>query len=170
MTGPIHTQRTHIRPYSDGDLERIYPILSDPVTMKFWPQPLTRDQVEQWVERSITEYADTGLGRMVIELKESGEIIGDCGIRRTSINGMLENDLGYIIYAPHWRKGLATECAEAVFRSGQLRGLPRMVANMAYDHIGSQRVAEKLGMTLETTFQNPRNRGLKTYLYSWEKQ
>lgn len=168
MKDCIQTARTDIRPYTEEDIPRIYPILSDPITMRFWPKPLTLEQIEQWVRQSIQEHAETGLGRMIIELRETGEIIGDCGIRRAKINGTPENDLGYIIHAPFWRKGLATECAGAIFENGKKKGLHRLVANMAHDHIGSQRVAEKLGMKLETTFQNPRNRDLKTYLYSWE--
>ena len=41
-----------------------------------------------------------------------------------------------------------------------------LCANMAWDHLGSQRVAERIGMRRVLEFHNPRNRGILTYLYS----
>lgn len=44
-------------------------------------------------------------------------------------------------------------------------GILRLVANMPMEHIASIRVAEKIGMTWEKTFNNRRNRGIATHLY-----
>ncbi len=164
----LRTERTIIRPYKENDIERIRPILSDQETMSFWPKPFTQEQVEGWVRRNIQAHQETGFGRMIVELQETGQVAGDCGIVQARINGNLENDLGYIIHSPLWRKGLATECATALFDFGKQHGLKRIIANMPYNHIGSQRVAENLGMIQEQQFYNPRNRDILTYLYVWE--
>jgi RimJ/RimL family protein N-acetyltransferase len=44
-------------------------------------------------------------------------------------------------------------------------GFQRVVANMAFDNLASQQVAERLGMKLESRFINPRNRDIETLLY-----
>jgi RimJ/RimL family protein N-acetyltransferase len=39
---------------------------------------------------------------------------------------------------------------------------------MAFDHVGSRRVAEKIGMRREREFVNRRNRDILTYLYAYD--
>lgn len=162
----LETPRTIIRPYRDADIDRVLPIFSDAITMGFWPQPFTAEQVAAWVRGAVAEYRQTGLGRMVIELRETGQVIGDCGIKEADVNGTVENDLGYIIHHPYWRQGYAVECAAAVLGYGRLRGLKRVVANMPVNHFGSERVAQHLGFTKEGEFLNARNRGIRTWLYA----
>ena len=165
----LETQRLILRPFAAGDLEALYRILSDPITMHFWPTPFSREQAEGWLNRHLSSYRDLGFGRLAVMLKESGELIGVCGIRRADIDGKVENDLGYIIFHPFWQRGYATEAAAACLRYGlETLQLQRVCANMAVDHQASRRVAEKIGMTLERTFHNRRNRDILTCLYSLE--
>ena len=134
--------------------------------MSFWPRPMDEGDVAAWVERNARSFEESGLGKMLIEDRESGEVLGDCGIMSAEVDGRTENDLGYIIHHPYWRTGLATECALACLEYGVRQlGLRRVVANMPHDHVGSIRVAEKLGMTLERSFANRRNRDILTHLY-----
>lgn len=164
----IGTARTTMRPYTAEDIERILPVFSDPVTMRFWPEPFSREQTVEWVRTNIMRTAKGEPARMLVELRETGEVIGDCGIIRAEINGRMENDLGYIIHHPFQRQGYAVECGLALIAHTPLPSPKRIVANMAIDHIGSRRVAEKMGMRLEGTFINERNRGLETCLYVLE--
>ena len=166
----LETTRTIIRPYTTSDIERILPILSDPETMKFWPQPFAPEKVERWVNANIKRAESGQFGRMIVEGKERGEVLGDCGIMQVEINGRPENDLGYIIHSPFQGMGFGTECAQAILNSLSTRGTQnsfrrRVVANMPFDHIASRRVAEKIGMKMETTFHNEQNRNIKTCLY-----
>jgi [ribosomal protein S5]-alanine N-acetyltransferase len=165
----IETARTIIRPYTEADVALIAPIFADPITMMFWPQPLSENAAAGWVRRASTSFLATGLGRMLIELRDGGAPIGDCGIVESEINGQREFDLGYIIHHPYWRLGYGVECARACLEYGiHTLGLRRIVANMAHDHTGSARVAERLGMRREASFYNPRNRNSLTYVYAIE--
>lgn len=166
---PIQTPRTIIRPYAESDVERVLPIFSDPTTMSFWERPLDEDAIAAWVARNARSFRETGLGRMLVDLRDSGETVGDCGIMRAEVAGREENDLGYIIHHPYWGSGLGTECARACLEYGLRNlGLRRIVANVPHDHVASARVAEKLGMRLERDFDNPRNRNVRTHLYVLE--
>ncbi|HEX5316833.1 MAG TPA: GNAT family N-acetyltransferase [Candidatus Kapabacteria bacterium] len=161
----IETARLRLREYTLDDLPAQYRILSDPSTMKFWPQPYTVEGTRSWIDRSISSYSANGFGRYAIILRESGDQIGNAGLMRTEVNGKLEVDLGYIIHANYWRKGFGLEAASAVLNYGTERGIDRIVANMAHDNLASRRVAERLGMTKELEFKNSRNRDILTYLY-----
>ena len=163
----IETPRTIIRPYTEADIVLIAPIFADPITMIFWPQPLSEEASAAWVRRASASFPATGLGRMLVELRAGGPPIGDCGIVETEINGQREYDLGYIIHHPYWRQGFGLECARACLEYGMhTLGLKRIVANMAHDHSASARVAERLGMQREASFQHPRNRNILTYVYA----
>lgn len=43
--------------------------------------------------------------------------------------------------------------------------LDSICINMPVDHVSSRRVAELIGMKLETEFINSQNRNIRTYLY-----
>lgn len=163
------TERLLLRRWTSDDLDRLFSILSDPITMQFWPAPLTIDAARAWIERALHNYASLGFGRFAVVLKESSAVIGDCGLMHTEVAGQPEYDLGYIIHHPYWRQGYATEaamaCSDYAFST---LGIRRLVANMAVDHVGSMSVARRLGMRLERVFANPRNRNMPTYLYVLE--
>ena len=160
----LETKRLLLRKYTEEDIPALHKILSDPVTMSFWPKPFSEEQSLAWIARVLKSYNVHCFGRLKIILKESGELIGDCGIVfDNTIDGIIENDLGYIIHHPHWRKGYASEAANAVvsFAMGVL-GIDRICANMAFNNIASIKTAKKTGMLKEKEFYNIRNRDILT--------
>lgn len=167
----VESERLGLRSFTMDDLPALHAILSDPTTMRFWPAPLAVDASQQWIEHSIASYKEHGFGRWAVVERGSGALIGTCGILLLEVAGVVEHDLGYIIHHPYWNHGYATEIAGAAkeYATNSL-GIRRLVANMATDNTSSRRVAEKIGMRLETTFINPRNRDLPTYLYAFVAQ
>ena len=171
----ISTPNLAIRLYQAGDAEKLLPILSDPITMSFWPvETFTRKMVESWIERSLESYARYGFGRYAIALQETGqetgELVGDAGIIRATVAGEEVNDLGYIIHHPYWRRGYATEAVSAIQDYAfTTLGLDKLHANMPWNHDGSRRIAEKIGMKFVREFRNERNRNLRTFLYAIDK-
>ena len=164
----IETNRLILREWEQADLNDLYKILSDPETMSFWPEPFSREGVQSWIDHSKQSFKEFGFGRMAILLKDSKKIIGDCGFKRATIDGKEENDLGYIVYKDYWGQGFGSEATLAALKFGiQELGLRRIVANMEVTHLASRAIAEKMGLTLEKTFLNPRNRNKKTLLLSW---
>lgn len=135
--------------------------------MAFWPEPFTIEQTRRWIERSKLSFETNGFGRFAVVLRESGKLIGDCGIMLSETDGVMENDLGYIIHSRYHRNGYGTEAAKVClnYAFGKLR-LTRLTANMEVNHTASVRVAEKIGMKKEKEFINKRNRNLLTCLYS----
>ncbi|AJS58868.1 GNAT family N-acetyltransferase [Paenibacillus sp. IHBB 10380] len=166
MLNILETTRLLVKQYTMNDFEPLNSILSDPITMSFWPSPFKVDQTEQWLKRNIESYNNNGYGRWGLELKDTGDLIGDVGIVKTEIDGQPEYDLGYIIYSEYWKQGFAFEAAQACLQYGlhDLK-LRRICVNMPSDHVASMRVAEKLGMILEKQFINQRNRNILTNLF-----
>ena len=169
MNEILKTNRLILRKLTFDDVDRIYQILSDPITMQFWPKPFDYEGAERWVKRSIDAYRDLGFGRYAVILKSSGELIGDCGYMRTKVNGVEENDLGYILDKKFWNQGFATEAAKACLQYGlEVLKMKRIVASMETKNLASKAVAENIGLRLEQEFVNSRNRDLPTFLLSTE--
>jgi ribosomal-protein-alanine N-acetyltransferase len=165
----IETKRLLLREFLAEDLPVLHVILSDPITMSFWPEPFSLERTEEWIQRSIASYAKNRFGRWAVKLKKNGRIIGDVGIMLAEIDGHAERDLGYIVYKDFWNNGYATEaalaCVEYAFNS---LGIKRLVAIMSHDNIASARVAEKTGMKRKKEFLYKKNRDVLTYLYAIE--
>ena len=166
----IETDRLTIRPYSVEDLPALEAILTDATTMRFWPRPFMPEEVAGWLSRAIESMRVTIYGRCALALKSSGAIVGDAGVVRSSAAGAERDDLGYIVHHHYWGQGLATEAALALRdHYFSAHSIAALFANMAWDNIPSQRVAEKIGMHKLLEFINPRNRDILTYLYTIER-
>lgn len=163
---PIDTPRLRIRIPEPADLAPLVEMLTDPVTMAFWPRPYTSEEVIASADNNLISLRESGLGRLSIIEKFSSRFVADAGIVALIINAQPVNDLGYIVHHPFWNRGYGTEVAGALLGYGfsQL-GLEALHAAMPFDHHASRRVAEKIGMRKVAEFNNERNRGIRTLLY-----
>ncbi len=163
----LHTQRLSLRPLLSGDSRALHGILSDAETMSFYPEPYSVEKVQFIIKKHGELFVEKGIGWFGVFRQSDSHLIGDCGITIQDIDGVNEFEIGYHIAKTHWSNGYATEAARAIRDYGfeQLR-LKKLCCYMAADHLASRRVAEKNGMKLEKTFNNPRNRNFPTTVYS----
>ena len=165
------TPRLIIREYTEEDKTQLAAILGSPITMQHWPFSFSEDHVNKWIQSKIEDNRGTGLGRWAVIWKENGKLIGDAGIFHTRVNDKMEYDLGYIIDHQYWKKGIGTEVAQACLKYGfEVKGLNRIIANMSHDHVGSWKVAEKIGLKKELEYINALNRNYRTFLYTLSKE
>ena len=146
----LQTSRLTLRPLRQDDLDELSSLLGDADALVNWGPPLDREGAREWILRNLARYETDGFGRCAVELRGSRELIGDCGLIRTTVEGATEVELGWIVRRAHWGHGFATEAARA-WRdvAFAVLGLERIVSMIAKDNVASRRVAEKLGMTLE---------------------
>ena len=53
----LETARLVLREFTPEDTDALCEILSDPATMRYYPAPLDRKAVEEWIERNRLRYA-----------------------------------------------------------------------------------------------------------------
>jgi RimJ/RimL family protein N-acetyltransferase len=164
----IETRNLNLQRFVADDLDFLIGLLGDPLTMHHWLAPLDAAEAANWLGRALESYDAHGFGRWRVVYCESSRPIGDVGIQKLQVNGRLENDLGYIIHRDYWGRGLGFEAAAGCVAWARAHGIDSVVASMAQDNIASIGVAEKLGMTLEDEFCNPRNANKPTRLYRLE--
>ena len=149
----IQTERLIIREYSQADLDDLYEILSDPETMKYYPKPYDRSGCQRWINWCLDSYEKNGFGLWAIELKATGDFIGDCGISLQKIDDQTLHEIGYHINKKHWRQGYAKEACQAVkgwFFTNTLND--SVYSYMNADNIPSRATARSNGMTHIKTY------------------
>src|ERR1700682_5784133 len=126
----LETERLLLREFVPGDADALATVISDPETMRFYPQPPDRAGVESWIERNRRRYRDDGHGLWAMVLKASGEVIGDCGLTRQTVDAVDEIEIGYHLRRDLWGQGLASEAAGALPRLW-IRAAWRRAADLA---------------------------------------
>jgi RimJ/RimL family protein N-acetyltransferase len=144
---PLVTERLVLRPLRDEDLEPLAAVLGDPVTMRFFPRPRTREETRVWIARNQERYAVDGHGLWAVERRADGAFLGDCGLVMQRPEGVPEVEVGYHFAREHWGQGYATEAAAACVRLAfEVLRVPRVIALVRPENTPSARVAQRLGM------------------------
>ena len=147
----LETERLIIRYLSDDDAEFMLELLNDPAFIQNIGDRKIRslNGARTYIQNGpVASYAKHGFGLYLVQLKETGESIGICGlIRRDQLDDV---DIGYAFLPKFWSQGYAIESARAIKQyAHDVIGLKRMVAITDPSNAGSVHVLEKLGMKFE---------------------
>jgi RimJ/RimL family protein N-acetyltransferase len=144
----LATPRLELRPFRPDDVGRMAEVLGDPVSMRFYPHPLSTEETEAWVDRNIARFERDGLGLWAVVLKATGEVVGDCGAVPQLVDASDELELGWHLHPAHQGRGYATEAATA-WRDHAVATTDRdrLISLILESNLPSRRVAERIGMT-----------------------
>lgn len=161
----IETERLILREYTLQDFDAIYEILSDPETMQHYPNPFDEERTRNWIEWNLQNYKEYGFGLWAVVLKETAELIGDCGITIQNIDGKFLPEIGYHIHKKYWRRGFGSEAAKAVrdwaFMNTKYDCL---YSYMKYTNVGSYSTAMANGMKKVKEYEDEKNK--ISYVYA----
>ena len=107
--------------------------------------PEGRPSVEDIEEQLRTEVASSGLKVLAVERKDTGEVIGYCGLFAVDVRPADEPELAYELLAASHGQGFATEAAQAVVTWARAAGYPRLWADVWDWNTASRRVLTKVG-------------------------
>ena len=143
----LETKRLLLREMNPEDFDALFRVLGDPETMWHYPYTFDGRHVRDWIERNMNRYRKDGFGLWAVCMKDTGEMIGDCGLTLQNINGKLLPEIGFHIRRDCQRKGYAKEAARAV-RDWAFRNTdyPALYSYCKYTNKPSFRTAESIGM------------------------
>jgi len=147
----LETERLTLRHLSTDDAAFILELLNDPAFIRNIGDKgvRTEDDARRYIETGPRDsYARRGFGLYRVEITETGEPIGMCGLVTRAY--LADPDIGFAFLPRFWSKGYAFESAAAVVRHArEAFGIERVVAIVSPDNRGSIRVLEKLGLRFE---------------------
>ena len=166
----LETERLTLRELTDDDHAALYAVLADSDIMAHYPYTFDEARVRRWIRRNRERYQQDGFGLWAVVLKETGEMIGDCGITMQNIHGTMLPEIGYHIRADRQRRGYASEAAaECIRYAFENLGFPAVYSYMKYTNIPSQRTAMKNGMKYIGEYPDPDNTYTRVYRITREE-
>jgi RimJ/RimL family protein N-acetyltransferase len=132
------------------DLDFVAAMVGDPEVMRYALRVYDRDGAAAWIDRQVGRYRAHGRGLWLVVDRRTGEPVGQAGLIPPRLAGVPEDEIGYLIHRPYWRRGFASEAAAGV-RDHAFERLrqSRVVSLIRAENVPSQGVALKIGMRRE---------------------
>lgn len=154
----LETERLILRPMNENDYDALYAVLGDTDIMRHYPYTFDEARVRGWIRWNMERYERDGFGLWAVCMKESGEMIGDCGLTLQNIDGQMLPEIGYHIRGNMQRKGYAREAAAAVRDwAFENTSYPALYSYCKYTNVPSYRTAESIGMRFEREYPDEAN-------------
>lgn len=148
----FETERLLIRKFTFDDLNQLIELRSDDEVIKYLGgrRMQNPDAIKKRLQFYIDCYAKFGYGMCAMIWKETGEMIGWCGLQPLEETGYTE--VGYGMIKEFWGKGIGFECAKAWLEYAfETANAEIIVAVASPENTGSWRIMEKCGMKYEKT-------------------
>ena len=144
----LETKRLIIREMTDDDFNSLKKVISDPENMIYYDKPYDDKGVQRWIDWCKSSYEKNGFGLWAVIYKQTGEMIGDCGISFQPIDGDWKPEIGYHLRKDYHQQGIGKEMARAVKEYFFTHfTYDEVYSYMNKDNLPSYKTAEANGMT-----------------------
>lgn len=141
------TKRFYLRELNQNDFDALCKILQDEKVMYAYEGAFSDDEVQEWLNRQIARYKMWGFGLWAVILKETDEMIGQCGLTMQPWKDKEVLEIGYLFQSNYWHKGYAAEAAKACKEYAfETLNADEICSIIRDTNIPSQKVAIKNGM------------------------
>lgn len=144
------TQRLILRDWKDGDRDLFREVNADPDVMEFFPQTRTHAESDVAMARVNEMIHATGFGFYAMELRNTGEPIGFCGIAPANLDGIFPAgtmEIGWRLAKRYWGNGYVTEAAKALLAMAfDEKRIAEIVSFAVSDNFRSLAVMKRIGL------------------------
>jgi RimJ/RimL family protein N-acetyltransferase len=141
----LKSERLGFRGWAADDLPLAQQLWGDLEVTKYFGGPFSEDEVRKRYKRERARRMVHGYQYWVMELLETGEFVGVCGLQP---NRPAEDiiELGFHLMPKFWGQGLATEAARTVIPYAFATfAAKKLVAGHHPENLNSKKVLNKLG-------------------------
>jgi len=144
----IETKRLLLRPLILEDMDKLFELYGDFQLMQYITgQPRDYEETYARLSAHIADHEAYGFGLCAAILKNSGEMIGRCGLEPVKKSNSIHGDIAWMFKKDYWNQGLATEFGEAMIAYGfSYLPIDRIFATADHANTASVKVMKKLGM------------------------
>lgn len=117
----LETSRLVLRSWLERDRDLFREINADPKVMEFFPFRRTHAEADALFDRVNAMIKEDGLGFYAVELKETGEAMGFCGLAPANMPDIFPVEtieIGWRLATRFWGNGFITEAARALVEHG----------------------------------------------------
>lgn len=145
----IETERLYLRELNQEDFDSLCRILQDETTMIAYEGAFTNKEVQEWLDRQMDRYLAYGFGLWAVVLKDTNEMIGQCGLTMQPWKEDEVLEIGYLFERKYWHHGYATEAAKACKKYAfEVLGANEVCSIIRDTNLASQNVAIRNGMNI----------------------
>lgn len=145
----LETERLYLREMNHGDFYSLCQILQDEDTMYAYEGAFSDIEVQEWLDKQIFRYEKWNFGLWAVILKETDEMIGQCGLTMQPWKDTEVLEIGYLFNKLYWHKGYATEAAKACKKYAfEVLKADEVCSIIRDTNTASQNVAIRNGMTV----------------------
>ena len=149
----LETERLYLRELEQSDFDSLCKILKDEETMYAYEGAFNDEEVQEWLDRQISRYHKYGFGLWAAVLKETGEMIGQCGLTMQPWKEEERLEVGYLFQRSYWHQGYAVEAAKACKKYAfEVLKADEVCSIIRDTNIASQKVAIRNGMVKTDTW------------------
>lgn len=153
MSRILETDRLVLRELTQADFPALCKIMRDEETMYAYEGAFTDEEVQGWLDRQLARYERYGFGLWAVVLKETHEMIGQCGLTMQPWKDGEVLEIGYLFRRDCWHRGYAAEAAQACKRYAFEKLGAKEVCSIIRDtNTASQNVALRNGMKARDTW------------------
>ena len=92
----VETERLYMREMEQTDFDSLCNILQDEDTMYAYEGAFSDDEVREWLDRQISRYHQWNFGLWAVILKDTDEMIGQCGLTMQPWKETEVLEIGYL--------------------------------------------------------------------------
>ena len=149
----LETERLYLREMNQADFNSLCNILQDEDTMYAYEGAFSDSEVQEWLDRQIARYQKWNFGLWAVILKETDEMIGQCGLTMQPWKETEVLEIGYLFNRLYWHNGYATEAAKACKKYAfEILKADEVCSIIRNTNIASQNVAIRNGMKRKDTW------------------
>ena len=158
----LETERLSLRSWRDSDRDLFREINADPKVMEFFPFRRSHEEADAFLRKLNATIVETGLGFYALELKQTQEPIGFCGLSLVNLPDIFPPqtvEIGWRLATRFWGNGYVTEAARALLDIAfRQRQLDAVVSFAVAENHRSTAVMKRLGLHRVTSldFDHPR--------------
>lgn len=146
----LETKRLYLREMNQSDFHSLCRILQDEKAMYAYEGAFSDQEVQEWLDRQIYRYQKWNFGLWAAVLKETDEMIGQCGLTMQQWKDQEVLEIGYLFERSYWHQGYATEAAKACKQYAFEKLNAGEVCSIIRDsNTASQNVAVRNGMVMK---------------------
>lgn len=154
------TKRIIFRKIEYSDFKDWLEFHKNPITSQHWDADLKSPEIEceNWYKKQLHRYENDLGGMNALIEKQTGKLIGHCGLLVQNVDGLPELEIGYSLLPEFWNKGFATEsakkCRDFAFENNFTDSL---ISIISLTNKPSKNVAIKNGMKIDKVTEYNKN-------------